>query len=200
MASRDDDDRDERHPPRRRDRDEDDDDRPPRRRDDDEDDRGSRGRRRERDDYDDEDDRPRRRRRRESDDPRATPASGDGVVGNEFGLALGITGIVCGASALTFSFIPCFGMWALWPGIIAAVISLIGFIVSTKMRAVPIAGLVVSLMAVGFALVQKARVDEVEKAADQLKKDFDKKTDEFLREMERLEKERLDREKNKPGN
>jgi hypothetical protein len=165
MASRDDDDeRDERRPPRRRDRDEDDD-RPPRRRDDNDDDRGGRGRERDSRD-DDEDDRPRRRRRRDREyddedyDPRPAARSGDGVVGNEIGLALGITGLVCGTSALTFSFIPCFGMWALWPGVIAAIISLIGVIVSTKMRALPIAGLVISLTAVGFAINERMRLHQ----------------------------------------
>ena len=139
-------------------------DRPPRQRDRDDDDRESRGRRRDRDDDDDYDDRPRRRRRREYDDddydPRPAPPGSDEIVGNELGMALGITGMVCGGVALTFSFIPCFGMWALWPGVIAAVISLIGLLVSTRMKALSIAGLVISLTAVGFAINERMRVEQ----------------------------------------
>jgi hypothetical protein len=153
MAAREDDDYDDdRRPPRRRDRDDEDDD------------RGGRGRRRDdRDDDEGDRDRPRRRRREYDDedyDPRPAPPSADAVVGNEIGLALGITGLVCGGAALSFSFIPCLGMWALWPGIISALISVIGIVVSTRMRAVPVAALLVSLAAVGFAINQRIQVEQ----------------------------------------
>ena len=133
--------------------------------DDDHDDRDDREPRPRRPDRDNDDDRPPRRRRREREyddedyDPRpALPP--DQLVGNEIGLVLGIVGLVCGSVSLSFSFIPCFGMWALWPAVISAVISLIGIIVSVRMKALSIAGLVISLAAVGFAVHQRMQVEQ----------------------------------------
>lgn len=162
------------------------------------------------DDRDDrDDDRSRRRRRRRDDDddydPRpAAPAD----KGNAGGLALSIVGLVLGTCALLFSFIPCLGYLAIYPGAVAIIISLVGLFISTRSKGLPLTALVVSVLSVGIAFWQGVRVEEVgkdlKKGAEQFGKDFQKGADQMQKEADRLEKERLEREKkanqNKVGN
>src|SRR5262249_53879982 len=103
-----------------------------------------------RDDDDDEDYEPRRRRRERDDededdedyDPRPPRRS---ERNNDAGLILGIVGLVFGTMTLLFSFIPCLGVLAFWPGIVAALISALGLFVSVRSRAIPATALVFSL-------------------------------------------------------
>ena len=158
------------------------------------------------DDRDDrDDDRPRRPRRDDDEDydPRPAAAAPAGK-GNAAGLTLSIIGLVFGTGALLFSFIPCIGAWALWPGIVALVLSGIGLFVSTAAKALPITAVAVSALSIGFALWQQSRVDKVidkgKETVDQIGKDLKQGTEEWRKEMERLEKERIEREKKNKGN
>jgi hypothetical protein len=166
MASRNDDDDDyDRDPPRRRRRDRD-------------------------DDYDDdEDDRPRRRRRRRDDDdydydPRPAAAATMGA-GNEVGLALGIVGLVLGTVSLLFAFIPCLGMYALWPAIAATLISVGGLFCGPGARVLSIIAVVISLGAVGLAIYERMRVDRIVEDVRQ-----------FGNDMQERDRQRQDRKGN----
>jgi hypothetical protein len=167
-------------------RDDDDDDRPP-------------PRRRDRDDDDDDRDRP-RRRRRDDDDDDYDPRPAAAVASNAAGLTLSIVGLVFGTLALLFSFIPCIGALALWPGIVALVLSGIGLFVSVRAKALPITAVAVSALSIGFALWQQARVDKViDKGKEAIETMTEKAQQELdrQRERDRLERERLDKLKNK---
>ena len=147
-----------------------------RRRDDDRDD----DRRRDRDDDRDDD----RRRSRDRDDdyddsePRRKSSGGDGAAG------FGIAGMVLGIVSLVVSFIPCFGMYGFFPGLVALILSGIGMS-KAKSKGMSIAGLVVSILAVGIASYWYFAVKEVVKKTDdvitnvkdaqnQFNKDFNK--------------------------
>jgi hypothetical protein len=82
---------------------------------------------------------------------------------NAAGLTLSIIGLVFGTCALLFSFIPCLGYLALYPGIVAAVLSAIGLFVSTQSKSLPITAVVVSILSVGIAYWQGERAKQVVK-------------------------------------
>ena len=130
-------------------------------------------------------------------DPRPAAAAGPAGKSNAAGLTLSIIGLVFGTCALLFSFIPCIGALALWPGIVAVVISGIGLMTSVRAKALPITAVAVSALSIGFALWQRSRVeavvDDLEKGAKQFQKDLKEGTEAWRKEMERLEKERLDK-------
>jgi hypothetical protein len=151
-------------------------------RDDEDDDRDDDRPRRRRDE--DDDDRPRRRRRRDEDDdedydPR--PAAAAPARGNAAGLTLSIIGLVVGTCALLFSFIPCFGALALYPGIVATVLSLIGLFVSTQAKALPITAVAISILSVGIAYWQGERFKQAAIETERVLKE----------ERERQEKNKL---------
>ncbi len=65
------------------------------------------------------------------------------------GQGLGIAGLVLGIIALIISFIPCLGMYAIIPGIIAIVLSALGFYQASKVNAkkgIVIAAMVISIL------------------------------------------------------
>jgi len=64
------------------------------------------------------------------------------------GQGLGVAGLVLGIIALIISFIPCLGMWALIPGIIAIVFSAIAFSQANKVNAAK--GLVIAALAISI--------------------------------------------------
>ncbi|MFC2104696.1 hypothetical protein ACFLS4_05010 [Bacteroidota bacterium] len=70
------------------------------------------------------------------------------------GQGLGIAGLVLGIIALIISFIPCLGMYALIPGIVAVILSAVGFTQASKANAkkgLIIAALIVSLVGTAIA-------------------------------------------------
>ena len=144
-----------------------------------------------------EDDAPRSRRRQDDEDE-FEPRHRTPVKSNDSGLVLGIIGLVFGTLALMFSFIPCLGMFALYPGILAAILSAIGLFLSVRSKALPAVALAVSIGSIGMALWQESRVKGVGNEIEQKLKEGGEQIDRGLKaqkEKDQLEKERLDKEK-----
>ena len=113
------------------------------------------------------------------------------------GQGLGIAGLVLGIIALIISFIPCFGWYALVPGVIAIILSAIAFSQAKKTEAAKgliIAALIVSIIATAIAIVQitvfakvaniaKDNIEQIDKWSDDIK---DQINDE--KSVEKLEK------------
>lgn len=85
------------------------------------------------------------------------------------GQGFGIAGLVLGIIALVISFIPCLGMWAIVPGIIAIVLSALGMSQATKANAskgLLIAALVISIVGTAIAgwqfIVLRTAADKIE--------------------------------------
>jgi hypothetical protein len=129
------------------------------------------------------DDRPARRRDEDDYDP--GPGAGPAVPSNAAGLTLSIIGLVFGTCALLFSFIPCLGYLALYPGIVATILSAIGLFVSTRSKALPITALVVSVLSVGIAYWQGERIKKAAEEGERILKE---------------EQDRRERERNKQPN
>ena len=73
------------------------------------------------------------------------------------GMGLGIAGLVLGILALVFSFIPCLGMYAMFPGALAIIFAAIALYQANKgngSKGMIIAGLVVSIIATIIAIYQ----------------------------------------------
>jgi hypothetical protein len=70
------------------------------------------------------------------------------------GRGLGIAGLVLGILAAILSFVPCLGMYAIFPGIIGLILSIISIVQANKAGAakgMAIAGLVCSIVGSGIA-------------------------------------------------
>jgi hypothetical protein len=134
-------------------------------------------------DDDRDDDRPRRRREDDDDyDPR--PRAEAPAKSNAGGLAMSIVALVLGTCALLFSFIPCLGYLAIYPGAVAIILSVIGLFMSVRSKALPITAVVVSVLSVGIAYWQGERIKEAAREGERILKE---------------EQERREREKNKQG-
>jgi len=117
------------------------------------------------------------------------------------GQGLGIAGLVLGIIALIISFIPCLGVWAIIPGIVAIVLSAIGFSQANKANAAKglvIAALIISIIGTAIAAWQiymfKSAPSKIEKIGKEIEKamqeEFDEKDMKELEEaMEELEGE-----------
>ncbi|HBF87548.1 MAG TPA: hypothetical protein DDX39_02810 [Bacteroidales bacterium] len=73
------------------------------------------------------------------------------------GMGLGIAGFVLGIISLIISFIPCLGMYAVYPGIIAVILSAIALSQATKAnaaRGLIIAALIISIVGASIAAYQ----------------------------------------------
>ena len=80
------------------------------------------------------------------------------------GKGLGIAGLVLGILAAVVSFVPCLGMYAMFPGIIGLVLSIISIIQANKAGAakgMAIAGLVCSLVGIAIAGWQYSKLKAV---------------------------------------
>lgn len=97
---------------------------------------------------------------------------------------LGLIGMILGISALVISFVPCLGVYAVFPGILGIILSIIGLKKINKGMA--IAGLICSLLGTGVASYQYYVLSQ---AANQLANDpeFQKSLDEFEESMESLD-------------
>jgi hypothetical protein len=74
--------------------------------------------------------------------------------GSSTNQVMGIIGLVLGILALILSFIPCIGIWAVVPGLIGLVLSVVGMSMAGKSngsKGLPIAGMVLSIIACGLA-------------------------------------------------
>jgi uncharacterized membrane protein YccC len=77
------------------------------------------------------------------------------------GKGLGIAGLVLGILAAVVSFVPCLGMYAMFPGIIGLVLSIISIVQANKASAskgMAIAGLVCSLVGCAIAGWQYSKI------------------------------------------
>ena len=77
------------------------------------------------------------------------------------GKGLGIAGLVLGILAAVVSFVPCLGMYAMFPGIIGLVLSIISIVQANKAGAskgMAIAGLVCSLVGCSIAGWQYSKI------------------------------------------
>lgn len=111
-------------------------------------------------------------------------------------LGLGIAGMVIGILALLWSFIPCLGAWALWPGLLALVLSGVGLLLSLQAQKVDgfcVAGLCVSVVATGIAGYWYYKVNKGVK-------EWEKQGREFIKESERRRREREERNRNPDRN
>jgi hypothetical protein len=154
----------------RDDRDDRDDDRD--RRDDRDDDR-ERGRRRDRDDRDDD--------RDDDYDPRPR-RDGEAVPGGTAGFTISIIALVLGTCALLFAFIPCLGIYAMYPGGFAVLLSILGIVLSKGSKVLGIIAVAVSLAGTGVAYWQYTAL---KKAAQDVQKDLDKFQKDWQKELDR---------------
>jgi len=134
-----------------------------------------------------EDDAPRSRRRQDDEDE-FEPRHRTPVKSNDSGLVLGIIGLVFGTFSLLFSAIPCIGMLAFWPGVISAVISALGLLVSVRSRVVPIIALAVSVLAIGISLWQEGQANQIFGGGQERERAR-------AEEKRKVEQERVEREK-----
>lgn len=111
--------------------------------------------------------------------------------------SLGVAGLVLGIIALIISFVPCFGWYAIVPGIIAVVLSVIAYSQVKRTEAAKgmiIAALVISIVATTIAVLQitffagvvKNAKDNIEKIDDWSEEFKDHVNDE--ESVEKLEK------------
>lgn len=103
------------------------------------------------------------------------------------GQGLGIAGFVLGILALVISFIPCLGMYALFPGIIAIILSAIGFAQANKVngsKGLIIAALVVSILGTLIAGWQYYAITSVAGNYIEALEDFD---EEFQDAMDNID-------------
>ncbi len=87
---------------------------------------------------------------------------------NKFKLSqtLGIVALIVGILTLIFSFIPCFGTYAIYPGLICIGLSIWGFIDANKTGAAKgllIAALTISIIASVIAFTQMYKLKQMEK-------------------------------------
>lgn len=101
------------------------------------------------------------------------------------GKGLGIAGLVLGILAAILSFVPCLGMYAIFPGIIGLVLSIISIIQANKAGAakgMAIAGLVCSIVGIAIAGWQYSKLSAV---GEELKETLENlETAKFRQEME----------------
>jgi hypothetical protein len=87
----------------------------------------------------------------------------------------GIISLVLGILAFLFSFIPCLGSYALFPGVIGIVLGIVGFVQAGKVKAskgIVIAGIVLSLLGSIIAGYQLRAMGKAVSAIDEtIKKD-----------------------------
>ncbi len=84
--------------------------------------------------------------------------------GNSLAQGLGIAGLVTGIIALIVSFIPCFGIYAFWIGILGALLAGGAIYIASKenlSKGLAIAALVVSILAMTIAFMQYRALSKV---------------------------------------
>ncbi len=127
---------------------------------------------------------------------------------------LGIAGLVIGIIALVVAFIPCFGCLAIYPGILAIVLTIIGFILDKKTepttRKILIAAIIISIIGTAVAgvwcyMIRSGKMeqiikdkvektieeheDEINEALKEAAKDIEETSEEFEEKASELEEE-----------
>jgi len=77
---------------------------------------------------------------------------------------MGILSVVIGGLSILFSFIPCLGMYAMYSGAFATILSVIALVLANSAKApktMAIIGLVISLISVGIGVWQYKKLTEV---------------------------------------
>ncbi|MBN9298428.1 MAG: hypothetical protein J0I41_15590 [Filimonas sp.] len=94
--------------------------------------------------------------------------------------AFGIASLVLGILAFVFSFIPCLGVYAMFPGIVGIILGIIGFVQANKAKGAKgmvIAGTILSLLGTAVAYTQykalKHAVTETTKALETINQSMD---------------------------
>jgi len=93
---------------------------------------------------------------------------------NEKMNVMGLVGMILGILAVVISFIPCLGMYAMYPGIVGIIFSALGL--KKVKKGIAIAGLVCSVLGTGIATWQfytlKQGVEELNKNMEDLNNEF----------------------------
>lgn len=97
---------------------------------------------------------------------------------NEKMNVMGLVGMILGILAVILSFVPCIGIYAIFPGVIGLIFSILGM--KKVKKGMAIAGLVCSLIGTGVASWQYYVLNEVDKELQ----NFD--TTELERDLENL--------------
>lgn len=87
---------------------------------------------------------------------------------------MGLVGMILGILAVVISFVPCLGMYAMYPGIVGIIFSALGL--KKVKKGMAIAGLVCSVLGTGIATWQfytiKQGVEELNKNMEELNNEF----------------------------
>ncbi|RYD94830.1 MAG: DUF4190 domain-containing protein [Sphingobacteriales bacterium] len=89
---------------------------------------------------------------------------------------LGIAALVLGILAFVFSFVPCLGMYAMYPGIVGLGLGIAAFVMANKAAAAKgmvIASIILSVLGTGVAYWQYTKVKEVGTALTEWSKGLD---------------------------
>jgi uncharacterized protein YqfA (UPF0365 family) len=84
---------------------------------------------------------------------------------------LGLVGMILGILAVILSFVPCIGIYALFPGVLGLIFSLIGM--KKVRKGMAIAGLVCSLIGTGVAAWQWYALSQASDELKQLNKEIE---------------------------
>jgi hypothetical protein len=101
------------------------------------------------------------------------------------GKTLGIIGLVLGILALVFSFVPCLGMYAIFPAVLGLGAGIGGFLQANKVAApksMAIAAIVLSIAATGMAAYQYTLAQKAKKGFTK----FTTETEKTLKELDSL--------------
>ncbi len=103
----------------------------------------------------------------------------------------GLISLILGILAFIFSFVPCLGMYAMFPGILGIIFGLIGFVQAGKINApkgMVIAGIVLSILGTAVAVWQYKTIKNGIKQMDSSMKDLNKSLDSMSKSMDSLTK------------
>jgi uncharacterized membrane protein YphA (DoxX/SURF4 family) len=95
---------------------------------------------------------------------------------------MGIISVVLGGLSILFSFVPCLGAYAMYSGVLAAIISIVAFVMANSAKApktMAIIGLLISLASIGMGYWRYTQLTEMvgsmQKGLDNLKDSLNKK-------------------------
>lgn len=85
----------------------------------------------------------------------------------------GIISLVLGILAFLFSFVPCLGMYAIFPGVLGLIMGVVAFVMAGKVNApkgLIIAGVILSVLGTGVAAWQYSKLSELKTQLNDPKK------------------------------
>ncbi len=124
--------------------------------------------------------------------PPPAPGQPEGSAHRGMVLGLGIAGLVIGILAVLFSLIPCLGAWAIYPGVLALILAGVAtafaFTKKTGYQGIAIAGLVLSVIAVGkgFFEYQRAKglAEDLKDAGQQILNEAEKEAIKGIKQLQ----------------